>query len=413
MTGEIISVGTEILLGDIVNTNAAFLSRQMAELGISVYHQVVVGDNEKRIVAATKVALDRSDIIIYTGGLGPTTDDITKESIAKALELNLAYNEEIGNKIKEYFVSRNAIMPENNIKQAYIPEQAIILNNVNGTAPGLLIRKNGKTFIVLPGPPNEMKPMFMDYAKKYLEAMTEDVIYSKTLKLIGIGESAAEEKLIEVIKNQDNPTIAPYAKQSEVHIRITAKERNKNKALELVEEKEKEINKIIGEYIYTTNEKELEEIIIDELVKKKLTISIAESCTGGTLSSKIIKMAGASKVYREGVVAYSNEAKEKYLRVKEESLNQFGAVSEKVAIEMATGMKTSGNTDIGIGITGIAGPDGGTEDKKVGLVYIAIDYNNKVFCREYNFIGNREKNIDSTAKSALIFLYEILKKRVD
>lgn len=410
MVAEIICVGTELLLGDILNTNAQYLSRKLADIGVSVYFQTVVGDNEERLLKTLELAKSRSEVIILTGGLGPTSDDITKETVAESLNLNLNKDEKVYSKINNYFIQRNIKMSNNNIKQAYIPEGAIILENNNGTAPGVMIDKDNKVFIILPGPPYEMIPMFEDFVLSYLMNKSGEMIISKTLKLIGIGESIAANLLEDLINRQTNPTIAPYAKQSEVHFRITAKATNKDIANKLIEDLEEKVRDKLGKYIYTSEDKDLEEIVVEKLINKNLTISTAESCTGGLLSSVLVNCSGVSKVFKEGIITYSNESKIKELGVNENTINMFGAVSEETAREMALGIRSKANTNIGISITGIAGPKGGTKEKPVGLVYISISINNKIYVKKYNFIGNRIKIRNYAAKNALIYLNQILEE---
>lgn len=408
MTGEIVCVGTELLLGDIVNTNAQYLSRELAGLGVSVYYQSVVGDNEERLLGSIELAKSRSDIVIFSGGLGPTSDDITKETLAKALNKTLYQNNNVAAKLKDFFEKRNHSMCHNNMKQAMIPEGAIILDNQNGTAPGIILEIDNQTFVVLPGPPNELKPMFEQFVIPYIRSKSKECIISKTLKLINIGESTVATYLQEIIDNQINPTIAPYAKQSEVHLRITAKAESETEAISLIEYLEKDVYDKVGQYIYTTDEKNLEQVLVEEMTKNNMTIATAESCTGGLLSSTLINCSGASQVFMEGMITYSNESKIRTLGVRSETIAQFGAVSEETAKEMAESIKNKVGTDIGIGITGIAGPTGGTKDKPVGLVYIGIAYQQETYIKKYNFLGSRSKIRNNAAKKALIFLHQLI-----
>lgn len=409
MIAEIICVGTELLLGDILNTNAQYLSKRLADLGISVYFQSVVGDNEQRLLQTIKIAQERSDILIFSGGLGPTTDDITKETVAKALGLNLYLNEEEKERITQYFAKRNLNFTSNNMKQAMVPEGATVLVNNNGTAPGIYIKQNEKMYFILPGPPNELIPMFDGDVSPIIEKVTDGKIVSKTLKLVGIGESEAAQRIADIINNQTNPSVAPYAKLSEVHLRITAKANSKEEAMPMIEEMEASIRQHLGEYVYTDKEEELEDVIVNLLTEKGLKIATAESCTAGMLASRIVNVSGASNVFGEGFVTYSNKAKIKNLGVKKETLEKFGAVSEETVSEMATGVREKTGADIGIAITGLAGPTGGTESKPVGLVYIGISYGDKLEIRKHNLIGNREKNRTTATKQALVFLYQVIK----
>ncbi|CEQ21811.1 competence damage-inducible protein A [[Clostridium] sordellii] len=404
MKAEIITVGTEILLGDIVNTNSQFLAKELASLGLDVYYQSTVGDNESRLIDTLNESLDRSDIIITTGGLGPTNDDITKEVAAKCFNQELVFYNDIWKDIKQYFEKIGVEPTENNKKQAYFPKDCIILNNSNGTAPGAILKKENKMIIVLPGPPKEMIPMFNNELKKHLENLTDYKLISRTLRFFGIGESELEDKLSDIINNQTNPTIAPYAKEGEVTLRITAKSYTKDDADNLIDEVENKIKTLVGKYLYGYGETTLEETVAKLLVEKNLTIAVSESCTGGMVSSTLIDYPGISQVFMEGCVTYSNEAKMSRLGVKKETLDNFGAVSTETAIEMAKGVAMNLKTNVGLSTTGIAGPGGGTTEKPVGLVYIGLYINGKTKVKKLNLAGSREKIRVKATKEALNFL---------
>lgn len=391
MKAEIIAIGTEILLGDIVNSNAQYLAKELAALGIEMYYQQVVGDNEKRIVYAFDQAFSRSDIIITTGGLGPTDDDLTKEVAAKYFKKDLIEDKVSIEKIKDYFKSKGKEMSKNNLKQGLIPEGAIIVENNNGTAPGVIIEEDNKTMIILPGPPNEMKPMFKESIKPYLEQKSDSILVSKMIRILGLGESLVAEKLKDLMDNQTNPTIAPYVKDTGVAMRITAKAKNKEDALKLIKPIEEEIVKRLVDNVYATDDISIEEVIAKLLLDKKLTISTAESCTGGMIASKLIDYPGISEVFLEGAVTYSNEAKHNRLGVKTETLDKYGAVSEETAVEMALGITNTSGSNVSIVTTGIAGPGGGTDEKPVGLVYIGVCINGDVTVQRHVFKGNRSK----------------------
>ena len=408
MKAELISIGTELLLGDIVNTNAQFLAKELATLGIDVYHQCVIGDNEERVLRAFKEAFDRCDIIITTGGLGPTQDDLTKELGAKYFNKKMILHEPSLEWIKKYLDIKDEEALEANKKQAYFPEGATILPNEKGTAPGAIISENNKTLIILPGPPKEMKSMFNNHVVKYLSDMTGEVIKSKTLRIFGIGESLMAKKINDIIQNSTNPTVAPYAKDYEVTLRVTAKEKSEEKCEALINPKCEEIKSILGEYIYGEGETSLDTVVAELLCKKKLSISTAESCTGGMVAATLISYPGISDVFKEGAVTYSNEAKVKRLGVKEETLNKFGAVSEETAREMAEGIAREAKTDIGISTTGIAGPGGGTEEKPVGLVYIGVCIKGNVIVEKFNLTGDRE----AVRKKATMYALNILRKEL-
>jgi len=405
MVVELISVGTEILLGNIVNTNAAYLSEECAKLGLDCYYQTVVGDNEKRLTETLKLAMKRSDIVILGGGLGPTQDDLTKEVAAKVCKRKLYLHEESRQHIEDYFAKKNIEIPDNNWKQAMMPEGSVILPNPNGTAPGVIIEDGEKRVILLPGPPNELKPMFNDQVIPYIKNMLPGTIVSKTVKICGIGESKVEEEIIDLINEQNNPTIATYAKTGEVHLRVTASAENESEANKLIKPVVKELKNRFGANVYSTDEDvTLEMTVVDLLKANELTISTVESCTGGLVAGRIINVAGVSDVYKSGFVTYSNKAKRKIIGVKKSSLEKYGAVSEQVAAEMAVGVHGVNKADVVIATTGIAGPDGGSEEKPVGLVYIACYVCGKVTVREYRFSGNRAKVRESTVASALTLL---------
>ncbi|NLM03641.1 MAG: competence/damage-inducible protein A [Clostridiales bacterium] len=404
MKAEIISIGTEILLGDIVNTNAQYIAKQLAHTGIFVYHQTVVGDNGGRLMEAYKTAFERVDLVITTGGLGPTRDDISKEVAAEYFNKELVLDEDSLKSIEKYVSMTNRKMSEGNKKQAYFPKDAIIIKNNNGTAPGCIIEDNGKTLILLPGPPREMIPMFENDVLPFLRKYQDGVLVSKVLKICGIGESDMEEKIKDIVENQTNPTIAPYSKTGELILRITAKAKDKKEAEKLIKPVEKKIRKRLGDYIYGEGDTSLEEEVAKILIKNKLTISTAESCTGGLLSARLINYPGISSVYKEGVITYSNESKEKLLGVKKDTLEKYGAVSRETAMEMAEGIAKISNTNIGVSITGIAGPDGGAKEKPVGLVYLGLFINGELKSRELFLKGDRQKIRNYSVSHALCWI---------
>lgn len=404
MVVELISVGTEVLLGNIVNTNAAYLAERCAYLGLSCYYQSVVGDNAERLLGTINTALSRADMIILCGGLGPTEDDITKETAAKALSLELEMHEQSKERIQAYFDKKGLKIADSNWKQAMIPKDAIVLPNDNGTAPGVIMEKNGKTVILLPGPPNELIPMFENSVAPYIMEKSSAIIYSQVVKLCGIGESAVEDQIKDMVGNS-NPTVATYAKTGEVHIRVTAKADDEKEAKKLVKPIVKELKSRFSLYVYTSNaEVSLEAATVELLEKNGLTITTAESCTGGMVASRIINVPGASEIYKEGFVTYSNKAKKLRLNVKKATLSKYGAVSEQTAKEMSKGACINTKADVSIATTGIAGPDGGSEAKPVGLVYISCTICGKTKVRECHFSGNRMKIREAATTEALTFL---------
>lgn len=412
MTVELISVGTEILLGNIVNTNAAYLAEKIAALGLSCYHQSAVGDNEERLEDALRLALSRSDIVILSGGLGPTKDDLTKEVTAKVFGKKLVEDAHTKERIQAYFdrIHTKNKITSNNWKQAVIPEEAVVVDNHNGTAPGLILKgENGKTAILLPGPPNEIKPMFERDIAPYLNRLQPEGIYSKMVKVCSVGESRAETMVADIMDAQTNPTLAPYAKTGEVHFRVTAKAKDEESANALMEPMVRELYARFGDKIYTTKEQvTLEEAIVELLKEKGMTVTTAESCTGGLLAGRIMNVAGASAVYQEGYITYSNRAKEKLLGVSEETLRTYGAVSAETAAQMAEGAAKAAEADAALAVTGIAGPGGGSSEKPVGLVYVGCFVKGRVRTEEFIFTGNREKNRDYAVVRALTVLREEL-----
>lgn len=414
MVAEIISIGTEILMGNITNTNAVYFARQCAALGIDCYYQDVVGDNEERMIGTIRTALDRADLILLSGGLGPTEDDLTKEIVCRVMNEPLIEDPHTRARIQSYMESHlkshpGSVITDNNWKQAMVPEHGKVLDNDNGTAPGLIIEKNGKTAVLLPGPPIEMKPMFEEQVIPYLRLRQKSILYSHMIKICGIGESAVETAILDLIDSQTNPTLATYAKTGEVHLRVTAKAKNEEEALVLMAPVEEELQRRFGTHIYTTREEvSLEEAVVQLLKEKQIRLTTAESCTGGAISSRIVNVPGASEVLEQGIVTYSNQAKQKYLGVREETLRNYGAVSPQTAEEMASGGCTMTGTEACISVTGIAGPGGGTEEKPVGLVYMGCCVNGITSVQEFQFRGNRTKIREQAVVKALTFLRQCI-----
>lgn len=405
MVVELISVGTELLLGNIVNTNAAYLAQQCAGCGLSCFYQTVVGDNDARLQKVVKNGLKRSDVLILTGGLGPTEDDLTKEVVARAMKKKLVEDSKAREMIQTYFDNRGMEITENNWKQALVPENAIVLYNHNGTAPGLIVESGEKCAILLPGPPKEMVPMFEEYVVDYLKKKNPEVIVSTTVKLCGIGESKVEDMIRDMIAEQSNPTIAPYAKTGEVHLRVTAKAKDAKSANKLIKPVIKQLKTRLAEYIYTTDESvTLEKAVVDLLLANNLTVSTVESCTGGMVAARLINVSGVSEVFKLGHITYSNKAKKKILGVKKRTLEKHTAVSAEVAKEMLKGVELVSKADVCVSLTGLAGPDGGTEKKPVGLVYIACSVKGKVNVSEYHFSGNREKIRENATAATLTLM---------
>jgi nicotinamide-nucleotide amidase len=388
---EILAVGTELLMGQTANTNAQYISARLPDVGIGVYYHSVVGDNPDRLKECLRLALSRCDFVVMTGGLGPTKDDLTKETVAAVMNRRLIPDQETLDKLKNFFARLNRPMTENNLKQADMPEGSIIIRNNNGTAPGCIIEEQNKTVIMLPGPPSEMKPMFEETVIPFLQKRSSVRIVSKFLRIFGIGESAMEDLIKDLIENQSNPTIAPYVKEGEVTVRITASYPKDGVHEDIISPVEEEIKKRLGNKVYNSEDKGMSETVAHMLMISSTTIAIAESCTGGLISTMLTDVPGISSVFNRGIITYSNESKVANLGVKMDTLNQFGAVSRETAIEMACGIRTLSGTDLGLSITGVAGPDGGTAEKPVGLVYIALAGKDGVDCKEFKLWGNRNR----------------------
>lgn len=406
MIVEIVSTGTELLLGQIVNTNAPFLARQLNALGFDVLYQSTVGDNKERMASVIRTALSRADIIITSGGLGPTLGDITKEVAADILGRPLVLHEPSLARIKCFFAHRNTDMPHNNTKQAMLPEGAKVLENERGTAPGVIVEHGGKIVIHLPGPPHELEWMFQKSVVPYLKDRfgTQGIIVSKVLHTYGIGESSVAEIIDDYIVSQTNPTIALLAKKEGIQIRLTAKARTEKEARTLIAGLEDNIRQRIAEYIYGTDSDTMEAVVGSLLAEKHLTVSFAESCTGGLATSRLTDIPGSSDYLIGSIVCYSNMVKIRDVDVPESTIAEFGAVSEQTAKAMAVGIKKKFNTSIGVGITGIAGPGGATPNKPIGLVYIGIDGPLGLLCYKYVFNGDRIDIKYRTSQAALDIL---------
>lgn len=408
MNAEIISVGTELLLGEILNTDARYLAQRLSQIGVEVYHQTVVGDNEARLRDAVMTALERADIVITSGGLGPTQDDITKEIVCECMDEELVLHKPSLDAMCDYFARIGKTMVKMNEKQAYMPKNGIVLPNNNGTAPGAIIEKNGKIAIILPGPPHELEAMYAESVEPFLKSRSEYIFVSKVLQIFGTGESAVAQKLDNILKNCENPTVAPYAKLSGVRLRITAKCTDEKEGYALIAPVEEKIRAVLGDDVYGEGEVELNQIVSDMLRERKMTISAAESCTGGLFAKMITDLAGSSDILNESIVTYANSAKMKYLGVRAETLDKYGAVSEQTAFEMAQGICRQSGADVGVGITGIAGPGGGTAQKPVGLVYAAVCINGKTEVNELRLAGSREKIRHSVCTN----VFDIIRRRL-
>jgi len=412
MDAEIIAVGSELLLGQIVNTNARFLSQQLAGLGINVYFHTVVGDNPGRLKAAIEIAEKRAKMIIFTGGLGPTKDDLTKETIARHLGKELVMDQTALESIELYFKRTNRVMTDNNKKQALVLEGSHILPNDHGMAPGMVVKSGSLTYMLLPGPPKEMEPMFLQYGSQALSSknVSKEKIVSRVLRFFGIGEAALETEIIDLIDAQSNPTIAPLAGDGEVTLRLTAKHVDEVTAQAMLDEVENTINQRVGKFLYGYDNTSLLEELMKALKERKLTITAAESLTGGLFQQELTSIAGASAVFKGGIVCYSNEVKQQVLQVNPETLKTHGAVSEECAIELAENAARLVKSDIGVSFTGVAGPDE-LEGKPVGTVYIGIAIHGRPTVVEKIILGGtREPNRNRTVKFGCYFILRNLKE---
>ncbi len=393
MRAEIISVGTELLLGQITDTNAAYLSSRLPELGIDLHFRSTVGDNEARLVSALELALSRSDVVFTIGGLGPTQDDLTKETVAKVLGDELVLDEESAADLRAFFKTRGIEMPATNLKQAMLPKRGAKVPNPNGTAPGALFEAGqGKLVISMPGPPREFNPMVDEQVLPLLRQRLGEcvsIIRSRVLRIAGVGESSVEDKVRSLLSS-DNPTVAPLAGSWEVHLRITAKAGSGPEADAMLDETDARLVSILGESVYGRDKQRLEDVVVGLLREKGLTLSVAESCTGGLLANRITNVPGSSDVLEMGIVSYSNQSKSKLLGVPEDMIAERGAVSEEVAASMAEGVRRVSGSDVSVGITGIAGPTGGTPTKPVGLVYMSLCIDGHTQTTRNQFPGGRE-----------------------
>ena len=406
MKAEIISIGTEILLGHIVNTNTPYLSRKLAELGIDVYYHTTVGDNPERLREALTHSLKRSDIIITTGGLGPTVDDITLQAIAATIGKELVFRKDILKKIEKNFKQRKFKIPKEALRQAFVPLGATPLINNVGTAPGLIIEHEGKIIIALPGPPRELQPITERFVLRYLKKACPGtfIIKSRVLKLAGPAESQINSEAKDLLNLSGDVTVGIYAHVGQVDLKITCKERNREALDKKIKRVENKIRKRFKSSVFGTDSDTLQDIVGRLLMKKKKTLAIAESCTGGYLSSLVTNVPGSSKYFTLGITTYSNESKIKLLGIDKALIKKDGAVNKKVAHAMASNVRELAKTDFGIGVTGIAGPGGGTTVKPVGTVFIALATPKKSLVKQFCFIGTREEIKLQTAQQALDML---------
>ena len=388
---ELLAVGTELLLGNTANTDAQMLSQELSALGLNVYYHSVVGDNPERLRRAVELAMSRADVLITTGGLGPTCDDLTKRVVAEAFGKKLVYHSECARAIRDYFAVSGRVMTDNNLQQAWLPEGCTILENRWGTAPGCAFQSGENYVVMLPGPPRECLPMFREEAAPWLARLSEGVIRSRTLRVFGWGESQVESLLRERMDGLTNPTLAPYAKEGEMELRVTAKAVDERTAEALITPVEQEVRAVLGGLIYGTGEDSLEKVVLEGLRAQGLTLGTAESCTGGLLAKRLTDLPGASAVFRGGVVSYTNGVKAGVLGVPQTLLDEQGAVCADVARAMAQGARRVLGCDVAVATTGVAGPDSDERGNPVGLVYVAMAAPDGCWVRELHLGGARER----------------------
>ncbi len=410
MKVAIIAVGTELLFGQTVNTNAVYLSREMNLMGFDVMYHHTVGDNPARLVEMLDVAYKDCDMVITTGGLGPTQDDLTKEILNDYFGDDLVLHEPSMESMKERFAKLGRKMTDNNIKQAYMPSHSHVFKNDQGTAPGCALEKDGKYAICLPGPPREMTAMFETYVRPYLDGKTDGSMCYRLIRTFGIGESDLETRLMDIIDGQTDPTLATYAKEGECYLRIASKRADAAEAESAVEGMLADVKDRIGEFIYDCDNRDLWDVVGEKLMAKDITISSAESCTGGMFAEKLTSVPGISAVFGRSFVTYSNEAKEEILGVKKETLKEHGAVSEETAMEMAKGLREVSGSRICVSVTGVAGPDGGTPEKPVGLVYIGAVCDDKEVCRK---VQMRNISRQWNRNFSMLHMFDVVNRLID
>lgn len=394
---EIISVGTELLLGNVINSDAQMLSQKLSELGLNVFYHTVVGDNPGRLKQAVEIAKGRADIMITTGGLGPTCDDLTKQTLAECFGKKLVFHPDLAQELRQWFERRGQEMTENNLQQVMLPEGCTVFPNACGTAPGCAFQAEGVHVLMLPGPPTECRDMFERQAAPYLRTLSEGVIVSRTLKIFGMGESKLESLLREKMNAMTNPTLAPYAKEGECELRITAKAADERAARDMIAPVERQLRELLGDLIYGVDVPNLETAVLERLKERGLTFGTAESCTGGLIAKRMTDVPGASAVFKGGVVSYCNEVKANVLGVPEQLLEEYGAVSEPVARAMAEGARRVLGCDLAVATTGVAGPGSDGRGNPAGLVYVALATGEGTDVRVLSLSGAARGRVRTTA----------------
>lgn len=414
MKATLISVGTEILMGQTMNTNVMFLSQELNKIGVDVMYHHTVGDNPKRLRELMDLAYKDCDVVITTGGLGPTQDDLTKEIVTEALGDHLVMNEDILQQLEEYFVEKGRPFTENNRKQCMLPSQGEVFQNHKGTAPGFALEMDGKIAICMPGPPWEMEYMYNENVKGFLESKSHQVLRFRDIRCYGIGESQLETELLELINGQTNPTLATYAKENECFLRIAAKADREEEAMAMIDEYLPRVRQLVGSYIYDENGTELKKVVANMLIENDITISCAESLTGGMFASTLVDNAGISKVFDRGLVTYTDRAKIQELDVEPDVLAIHGAVSAETAMEMADGVRRMSGSKMNVSCTGVAGPDGGTEEDPAGTAYIGVSFNGRTTAYRIQTRNlSREANRNATVMAMLNIVYRRLQQYLE
>lgn len=410
MKSAILSVGTEILMGQIVNTNATYLSQELNNIGIDVMYHHTVGDNPKRLHETLDIIFHDCDLVITTGGLGPTQDDLTKETIAEYMKDALVLDEESLENLKNSFSNSKRKMTSNNLKQAYLPSRSVIFANPHGTAPGFALENEGKIVICLPGPPREMKEMYQNFAKPFLESKANQKILYKIIKTYGIGESQLETDLLDLIDGQVDPTLATYAKEGGSYLRVASKRDTYEEADMAIEDIMVKVRERIGNHIYSEENEDLQYVVANLLMKNNVTVSSVESITGGLFAKTLTDIPGISSVFNEGIVTYQEEAKIRELGVKQETLDKYSAVSTQIAEEMVEGLYQRTGSDVCISCTGVAGPGSDDRGNPVGLVYIGLKYNGEVKIHEMRMRdAGRVYNRNRVMLKMMHMIYEVVK----
>lgn len=410
MIAETVFVGTELLLGEILNTNAQYISQRLAELGIDQYYQVTVGDNAERLAGVLRLALSRADVVITSGGLGPTQDDLTRDAAAEVSGRPLELDEGYLAELQAWFRNRTGgrEMPANNARQALVPRGARMMPNPVGTAPGLIVPVGEKAILLLPGPPHEFRRMLHDHVIPFLTERMGGArlkLFTRTLRLCGIGESSVEQQILDLIQGQSDPSLAPYAKLGEVHLRLATKAPEPAEAEQRFAPLEAEIRRRLGQHLFGVDETTLEEAVGARLRERGWALALAESCTGGLIAKRITDVAGSSDYFRAGYVTYSNEAKIDLLGVRPETLASQGAVSEAAVLEMAAGAARRSGAPVALAVSGVAGPGGGTPEKPVGTVWIGLHLPDGTRARRFQFQGGRAEVRQWAAQHALAYLW--------